>query len=123
MTRFAPEASHGSTFTLALAGFVVRALKRVATSLKNRREVRQLGELDDRALKDIGLMRTDVQAALSSPLHLDPSLHLVDVAGHKRSGYRPAAAPAGQSLSAIGAARLRRPDAVVNPGALKPTAC
>jgi uncharacterized protein YjiS (DUF1127 family) len=123
MTRFAPEASQGSTFTLALAGFVVRALKRVATSLKNRREVRLLGELDDRALKDIGLMRTDVQAALSSPLHLDPSLHLVDLAGHKRSRSKPALTPLGSTLSSAGAARLRRADAPLTSASLKPTAC
>jgi uncharacterized protein YjiS (DUF1127 family) len=123
MTRFAPEASQGSTFTLALAGFVVRALKRMTTALKNRQEVRMLSQLDDRALKDIGLMRTDVQAALSSPLHLDPSLHLIDVAGHKRSGSKPALTPLGSNLSSAGAARLRRPDAPVTPAALKPAAC
>jgi uncharacterized protein YjiS (DUF1127 family) len=123
MTRFAPEAPQGATFTLALAGFVVRALKRVTIALKNRREVGMLSQLDDRALKDIGLMRTDVQAALSWPLHLDPSLHLVDVAGHKRSGSKPALPPLGPTLSSAGAARLRRADAPVIAAGMKPTAC
>jgi uncharacterized protein YjiS (DUF1127 family) len=83
MSIFAPGAQ-GSTFTLALAGIVVRALTRTITALKNRRQVAELSALSDRSLKDIGLVRSDVHAALAVPIFHDPSLHLIDVAGGKR---------------------------------------
>jgi uncharacterized protein YjiS (DUF1127 family) len=75
----------GSTFTLALAGFALGTLATVAKALKNRFAVRSLHELDDRALKDIGLMRSDITAALDMPLHRDPSQHLIEVAGGGRT--------------------------------------
>ena len=59
---------------LARAGKLVRALR-------NRREIRQLAELDEHALKDIGLTRNDVQGALGASLMSDPSLILGDIAG------------------------------------------
>jgi len=52
--------------------FVGRA-KDVLAALRNRREVMRLTDLDDRALKDIGLLRADVEGALLEPLHKDPS--------------------------------------------------
>jgi uncharacterized protein YjiS (DUF1127 family) len=115
MTLHAGNGASGSTFTLALAGVAVRAVQAFARALKNRAEVRALREMDDRALKDIGLMRTDVHAALDTPLHRDPSLHLVDVAGFGRSGRKPTMA-----VSSAGSMRLRRADADVTrtlPGA------
>jgi uncharacterized protein YjiS (DUF1127 family) len=84
MTHHAGTGASGSTFTLALVGIATRAIQGFVAAVKNRLAVRELYQLDDRALKDIGLMRTDVQAALGLPLHLDPSRHLVDVAGDKR---------------------------------------
>jgi uncharacterized protein YjiS (DUF1127 family) len=110
MTRIVGSGAQGSTFTLALLGVAMRAVTGFATALKNRRAVRELNDLDDRALKDIGLMRTDVTAALDRPLHLDPSQHLVAVAGYGRGGrtpVKPAVAP--------GIARLRGADAPVTP--------
>lgn len=112
MTAFAPGSFKGSTFTIAFVGVAVRAVKRVFISLRNRHEVAMLTDLDDRALKDIGLMRTDVQAALAGPLHRDPSSHLVDVAGHKRGRLSPASAPQGASALAGGSLR-RTPEAAV----------
>jgi len=84
MRRPAAEAFGNSTFTLAFAGIVVGGLVQAARRLKNRSEVMRLSDLDDRALKDIGLLRTDVHAALAMPLRCDPSDHLIEVAGHKR---------------------------------------
>jgi uncharacterized protein YjiS (DUF1127 family) len=89
MTHHAGTGAQGhrtlpSTFTLALVGIATRAVQGFVAAVKNRLEVRELYQLDDRALKDIGLMRADVDAALGLPLHLDPSRHLVDVAGDKR---------------------------------------
>ena len=107
MASFEPHDSKtvlsGSTFTLALAGLAFRAVSRVVAALKNRRQVASLAGMDDRALKDIGLMRSDVRAALSSPFFVDPSLHLVDVAGYKRRIDTTAA-----TLTAQGLNRLRR---------------
>lgn len=56
-----------------LAGF----LRGMAKAIANRREIARLGELDDRMLKDIGLVRGDVIGALSEPIHHDPSIVLV----------------------------------------------
>jgi uncharacterized protein YjiS (DUF1127 family) len=110
MNRIVGSGASGSTFTLALLGVAARAVAGVWTALKNRRSVRELNDMDDRALKDIGLMRTDVAAALDRPLHLDPSQHLVAVAGHGRDGHTPPAV-----AIAPGAMRLRRSDAPVKP--------
>jgi uncharacterized protein YjiS (DUF1127 family) len=114
MTRLAPA---GSTFTLALAGIVVRAVSRTMTALKNRRQVTALAQLDDRALKDIGLLRTDVQAALATPLYRDPSCHLMAVAGGSRGSSKPA-----ETVRAPGLYRLRRDDAPVIASRLTPVA-
>jgi uncharacterized protein YjiS (DUF1127 family) len=57
---------------LSLASEIVQAVR-------NRRAVRSLAELDDRALADIGLLRTDVHAALARPSFADPSKVLTEV--------------------------------------------
>jgi uncharacterized protein YjiS (DUF1127 family) len=64
----------------ALGGSVTRAGTRTVTGVKNlirawvhRREVMQLGELDERGLKDIGLVRSDVEGALATSWLRDPS--------------------------------------------------
>jgi uncharacterized protein YjiS (DUF1127 family) len=64
----------------ALGGSVTRAATRTVTGVKNlirawvhRREVMQLGELDERGLKDIGLVRSDVEGALATSWLRDPS--------------------------------------------------
>lgn len=53
-------------------------------SWRNRRNVQRLLEADDRMLADIGLSRSDVVGALSSPLHDDPSLLLVRARNDRR---------------------------------------
>ena len=45
--------------------------KRLARELRERREMRELLEKDDRILRDIGLTRVDVEAALSKPVGID----------------------------------------------------
>jgi uncharacterized protein YjiS (DUF1127 family) len=55
----------------------LRLLHAFTTALAHRREVRYLAELDDRALKDIGLLRSDIDGALSEPLFRNPSVLLV----------------------------------------------
>lgn len=63
-----------------LSGGVTRAAVRTATGVKNlmrawlhRREILQLAELDERGLKDIGLVRSDIEGALATSWLRDPS--------------------------------------------------
>jgi uncharacterized protein YjiS (DUF1127 family) len=100
---------------MALAGMLLRAVKSFVVALRNRRQVARLTDLDDRALKDIGLTRSDVMAALDQPFLRDPSMHLTSVAGVRRG--RPAAGPSpGVAMSGAGAAKLLLPvEAVMQP--------
>ena len=54
------------------AGVCQRVLDTVR-GLRHRRELTQLLDLDDRMLKDIGLVRNEVLGALAAPLSCDPS--------------------------------------------------
>ncbi|HEX2137374.1 MAG TPA: DUF1127 domain-containing protein [Microvirga sp.] len=94
MTR--SVAPHLSATRPSLAVRAGRGLLRfaadLAKALRDRREVKRLTELDDRALHDIGLTRSDVDGALSSPLLRSPSLVLVEAAerrGRVQSAYAP----------------------------------
>ena len=73
------------------ADALVGRAKDVLAALRNRRAVMRLTDLDDRALKDIGLLRADVEGALLEPLHKDPS-KLLSV---RRAEPRPRPRPAG----------------------------
>ncbi len=55
------------------AGQVSAGLTSFAKALIHRRAVMRLSELDERALKDIGLVRSDVAGALASSWLNDPS--------------------------------------------------
>ncbi|HRK25626.1 MAG TPA: DUF1127 domain-containing protein [Beijerinckiaceae bacterium] len=63
---------------------LVNAVAGLWQAWMHRRAVRQLQGFDARMLKDIGLGPTDVDAALSQPFTVDPSLHLSDVAAGRR---------------------------------------
>ncbi|HZB37299.1 MAG TPA: DUF1127 domain-containing protein [Beijerinckiaceae bacterium] len=73
----------GLASDLAAAGAALRRMWR------NRREVHRLSELDDRTLKDIGLLRSDVEGALLEPLHKDPSRILSLRRDERRGRFRP----------------------------------
>jgi uncharacterized protein YjiS (DUF1127 family) len=118
MTRIAP-ANRGSTFMMALAGILLSAVKRMFVAIRNRRQVARLTDLDERTLKDIGLTRSDVSAALARPLLQDPSAHLIGVACVRRG--RPAAGPTpGAVVSGGGAAKPRRSVETVVPSLCQP---
>ncbi|SCY88770.1 DUF1127 domain-containing protein [Microvirga guangxiensis] len=73
-------------------GPFVRTLVSLAKAYMDRREVRNLAELDERMLKDIGLTRDDVVSALAEPLHHRPSWVLVRCTRPTLPAPRPAAA-------------------------------
>lgn len=52
---------------------VLWSLVAVTRWLAHRREVARMLQMDDRALKDIGLVRSDVQGALAGPFPHDPT--------------------------------------------------
>jgi len=56
---------------VAAQGFV--AVRTLAKSIIHRREVMRLGELDERGLKDLGLVRSDIDGALATSWLNDPT--------------------------------------------------
>lgn len=75
-----------STLFPAFGAGVLARVKAVIKALVNRHSVRALYHFDERMLKDIGLTRQDVDAALDAPVIEDPSAHLRKVAaGRSRS--------------------------------------
>ena len=81
---------------------------RIAAPLRNRLAVQRLADLDDRALKDIGLVRSDVAGALAAPFHVDPSAILSDRRLERGLGPR---APGVRTRPAARPAHLPRPTA------------
>lgn len=90
MTR---SAASVTTFPGAsILGQYARALVSLAKAFKDRREVMNLAEFDERMLKDIGLTRCDVASALAEPIHHRPSWVLVRCVGRSAQAPRPALA-------------------------------
>jgi Uncharacterized conserved small protein len=76
----------GATFL----GTIVRAVASFVRALQHRHEIRHLAEFDDRMLKDIGLVRSDVEGALAESLFHDPSWVLVRSVGRHPRGEKAA---------------------------------
>ncbi|OYW68589.1 MAG: hypothetical protein B7Z40_02460 [Bosea sp. 12-68-7] len=74
-TKSLSSVSAGATRVVTLTFKPVNA---IVKALIHRREVMRLGELDERALKDIGLVRSDLDGALSVSWLSDPSLILAE---------------------------------------------
>lgn len=79
MTRStAPHLAPASPSLVVRAGRgIVRRILDLARAFRDRQEVKRLVEMDDRALKDIGLLRSDVDGALAEPLFRNPSAVLL----------------------------------------------
>ncbi len=73
-----------------ILSWFAHSLVSLAKAFKDRREVRNLAEFDERMLKDIGLTRDDVENALTEPLHHRPSWVLVRCASHPIQAHEPA---------------------------------
>ena len=94
MTRStAPHLVPASSSLVVRAGRgIVRRIADLARALHDRQEVRRLVEMDDRALKDIGLLRSDVDGALAEPLFRNPSAVLLRSAERRSRVEAPARA-------------------------------
>lgn len=80
MPTFSTPLSSASTSWTTRGWVIAKRVALGAMSLarawKHRREVNRLLVLDDRMLKDIGLVRSDVLGALAEPIGVDPSVGL-----------------------------------------------
>lgn len=61
-----------------VAAVAIAPVVRFVRSIRNRRAILRLCDLDERSLKDIGLTRTDVLGALAAPIGQDPSAILAE---------------------------------------------
>jgi len=68
--------------------FVILGVTALVRAIAHRRQVRQLLELDERSLRDIGLVRSDVVGALDRPWVKDPSAFLLVRSVARRSRLR-----------------------------------
>ena len=78
-TFTAPPSSSSDNASHPAVRFVRAAARTVATiaeRFRHRREVSDMLEMDDRMLKDVGLVRSDVLGALAQPWLDDPSATL-----------------------------------------------
>jgi uncharacterized protein YjiS (DUF1127 family) len=73
---------------LATLAQVVRSILGIVRNIGNRGDVQMLLEMDERALKDIGLTRNDVLGALAQPLIKDPSKILLVRSVERRARAR-----------------------------------
>lgn len=93
-----------STFGAAASGLLISGLQGTVQFVKavaNRRALAQLGEFDDRMLKDIGLSRSDLRDASAGPLWQDPTSVLVVRAVERRASRRQAARDSLQVASGV----------------------
>lgn len=84
MTIFSRPASSGFFRGLPAAAAVYAGLRSIVTMLANRRTARQLSELPDYLLGDLGLRRDDVHAALNADWRDDPTFQLAMTAARRR---------------------------------------
>jgi uncharacterized protein YjiS (DUF1127 family) len=80
-----PSRSIGqSPSIVTTAAALVQVVWQIVAAIKGRRELTRLAELDDRMLADIGLRRSDLDAARSGPLLQDPTSILEEHSRHLR---------------------------------------
>lgn len=80
---------------------VGQRVARLSRAIANRMAVRELAQLDDHALKDIGLTRSDVQGALGVSWTDDPSRVLGSIAGTSHGHARLQAGALAQATGSV----------------------
>jgi uncharacterized protein YjiS (DUF1127 family) len=91
MTTHEITHTEGPTVGERLQHVVTVSAARVAAvwrAVQNRRAVGRLAEWDDRMLRDVGLTRGDVHAALAGRVAEDPSKRLDVLSSERRSAVR-----------------------------------
>lgn len=91
MTQFTTTLSTGPSrpgLSRALRQAVVRAVTGLVKWLTSRRDIDRLMALDDRMLRDIGLTRGDVRAAMSTADRVPPMTRLTVLAVERRAAAR-----------------------------------
>lgn len=96
-----------------VAAIVIAPVTSLVRALVHRREILRLTELDERGLKDIGLVRSDVDGALATSWLKDPSTVLAErsrsltsvAAARREEGLRRAAPRAALGEPWLAAAR------------------
>ena len=110
MTFVTKSLSSVSAGVVRIAATGIKPVTTIVKAVMHRREILRLAELDDRCLKDIGLVRSDVEGALATSWLRDPSTVL---AARSNAG---AAAAAHRREEAVRRSGPQRASAeVVNP--------
>ena len=78
MTITAKSLSSVSAGVTRVATIGINGTIQLVRAIAHRREVMRLGELDERGLKDIGLVRSDIDGALATSWLDDPSAVLAE---------------------------------------------
>lgn len=78
------------SLSLAVVAVVGRVATRIAAAWQARRVARQLCDLDDYMLRDMGITRLDLMAALAGPVLADPTEALAERAAENRMNLRAA---------------------------------
>jgi uncharacterized protein YjiS (DUF1127 family) len=78
LTTVTPRSERSSTIVLIrnAAVDVALGIRRFVVAIRRRRDLEQLAHHPDYLLKDIGLTRRDLDAALAEPFWRDPTVHL-----------------------------------------------
>ena len=85
-------ASAGLWTRIAMAAVtVMKAMRNWRIAMRNRREVQMLLDAEPGVLRDLGLSRMDVVAALSEPTWRDPSARLLIWSVERRAASRASA--------------------------------
>lgn len=108
-----------SSFGAAASGLLIAAFTgsvQFIKAISSRRHLAQLGEFDDRMLRDIGLTRADLRDASAGPLWQDPTAVLVvrsvERRAARRLSMREAAREAARHENARPSAKPRNDDLV-----------
>ena len=103
MTITAKSLSSVSAGVTRVATIGINGTIQLVRAIAHRREVMRLGELDERGLKDIGLVRSDIDGALATSWLDDPSAVLAE---RSRSTSNLAAARREHALRHAGSAPM-----------------